>query len=387
MKRSISWLVSLSLIIAVIFNVPTIPQSSFATAAKDSEIGSVQCLRAACTGSNSLKLKWQMNQNAGGYIIYRYDRVKKKYTIIARIAGRKHTSYTDNGLNRGQVYKYKVRPYKKVHSKMVYGNSSYWVKARSYAKNDKEVNAGRITVRENSLTMGFIGSVKAFANVSAGKSSKAKEGKSVTKTVRWRSSNKTIATVDSKGVIRTKANNGTCYIYAIAHNGIRAKISVKVKDFATPKAFDLTEVQGSAQNLLRDYRVELGQIAKYFHIYRPPGETTFDFDDEDGFFVNPGGYEVSSSVKDVLCRVMGKFNNDERAVIVTAYKKYLTFTISDVIGVASDGSDINAHYNVYYYYNRDMYDFDIEDYDFYEIAPHWSFVALSAPENSESDDE
>jgi hypothetical protein len=351
--------------------------------AKDAGIGKAQGLKAVRASAASLELKWQANAKANGYIVYRYDRKKEKYTKIAKIAGGKHTSYTDEGLTKGKLYQYKVRPYKKVRGKMVYGSVGYWVKARPYALGEKDVNARQITVEDKSLTLSIVGREKAYAYVSVGKGSKTKGKKPVNKTVRWRSSNKTIATVDGKGVIKTKTGTGTCNIYAIAHNGVRAKIRVNVKDFSTPASFDFTGVQGVARDLLRDYRVELGQIARYFHIHRPPGETTFDFD-EDGFTVEPEDYKISRSIQDVLCKVMGGFERDERTVIITAYKNYLTFTISDLAGVVPDGPETSAYYNVYYYYDRDMYDFDIESEDYYEIAPHWSFVVL--PDSEYGDD-
>lgn len=49
-----------------------------------------------------------------------------------------------------------------------------------------------------------------------------------TAVIRYESSNKEIATVDSKGKIKAKAK-GTCYIYVYAQNGVYKKIRVTVK--------------------------------------------------------------------------------------------------------------------------------------------------------------
>ena len=46
--------------------------------------------------------------------------------------------------------------------------------------------------------------------------------------VRYESTNTNVATVSPKGVVKAK-NNGKCYVYAFAQNGIYKKVTVIVK--------------------------------------------------------------------------------------------------------------------------------------------------------------
>jgi uncharacterized protein YjdB len=56
----------------------------------------------------------------------------------------------------------------------------------------------------------------------------SKKQKEHTAVIRYESSNKAIATVNSKGKIIAKAK-GTCYVYAYAQNGVYKKITVTVE--------------------------------------------------------------------------------------------------------------------------------------------------------------
>ena len=47
-------------------------------------------------------------------------------------------------------------------------------------------------------------------------------------TLRYLSSNTSVATVDKSGRI-TGVAKGTCYVYALAHNGVHAKVKVNVR--------------------------------------------------------------------------------------------------------------------------------------------------------------
>ena len=60
--------------------------------------------------------------------------------------------------------------------------------------------------------------------VAASKKLKVKKHRAV----KYESTDKAVATVTSKGVIKGKAK-GTCFVYAYAQNGVSAKIKVTVK--------------------------------------------------------------------------------------------------------------------------------------------------------------
>ena len=125
------------------------------------------------------------------------------------------------------AYKAKIKAYKMIDGEKVYiGNSQSYHIAD---KNDEQyTNAKKITVSKKSLALkkGKKAKIKAVIR----KEAKAKEllPASHGKALRYDTSDATIATVTSKGVIRAK-KKGSCVIYITALNGVRTKVRVTVK--------------------------------------------------------------------------------------------------------------------------------------------------------------
>ena len=72
------------------------------------------------TSSNQAKLKWKKVSGASGYIIYRANTKNGKYKKITT-KNSKTLSYTNQKLTYGKTYYYKLRAYKTVDGKKVYG--------------------------------------------------------------------------------------------------------------------------------------------------------------------------------------------------------------------------------------------------------------------------
>lgn len=68
-------------------------------------------------------LKWKKVSGASRYLIYRSDRRDGGFTCINSVSRRK-TSYTNTKLKKGQTYYYRIRAYRKVGGKKVYGKFS-----------------------------------------------------------------------------------------------------------------------------------------------------------------------------------------------------------------------------------------------------------------------
>jgi fibronectin type 3 domain-containing protein len=73
---------------------------------------SVTGLKVSVRGTNSLKLTWNRNTTASGYMIYRYNPTTKKYTRIKVITSNATTSFISTGLASGTSYIYRVYTYK-----------------------------------------------------------------------------------------------------------------------------------------------------------------------------------------------------------------------------------------------------------------------------------
>lgn len=181
-------------------------------------------LRARATGlkTKSVTVKWNKVSGADGYIIYGNKCGKgNKFKVIKTIKGGSKTSYTQKKLKAGTYYKYIVRAYKIVGGKKITIAASKVVHATTTGGKygvAKSVKLNKTTV---TLKKGRKFAIKA-KEVKADKTIKRHRA------VCYESSNPSIATVSSKGVVKG-VKKGTCYIYAYAQNGVYKRIKVTVK--------------------------------------------------------------------------------------------------------------------------------------------------------------
>ena len=73
--------------------------------------------------NRAVTLHWNKVTGASGYKVYRYNGERKEYVLIKTLKG-DSTYYTDKNLNSKKVYAYRVRAYKIVDGKIVYGPRS-----------------------------------------------------------------------------------------------------------------------------------------------------------------------------------------------------------------------------------------------------------------------
>ena len=76
------------------------------------------------SGNNKVTLKWKKLSGINGYEVYRATSKNGKYTKIATVNKASKVTYTDKKLTSGKKYYYKIRAYKKVSGKKVYGSYS-----------------------------------------------------------------------------------------------------------------------------------------------------------------------------------------------------------------------------------------------------------------------
>lgn len=80
-------------------------------------------------GRSSVKASWKKVPGASGYKVYRYDTKKKKYVCVIT-KKTKQRSATARIAKKGKVYQFKMRAYRKVGKKTLYGPYSKIVKIR-----------------------------------------------------------------------------------------------------------------------------------------------------------------------------------------------------------------------------------------------------------------
>ena len=180
-----------------------------------------------------IEISWGKVKSATGYRVYvqycgmpmakkptmkvkSYDVTK---VVVKKINGKK--------LNLKQNFKVCVEAYKIVDGKTVILGQTITAHIVG-RKNYKSTNVKKVTATKSqySLKKGKTAQIKA-ATVLVDKKKKPLDNRHAAE-LRYRSSNKTIATVSSKGKIKAKSK-GSCYVYVYARNGYAKKIKVTVK--------------------------------------------------------------------------------------------------------------------------------------------------------------
>ncbi len=87
----------------------------------------VPIVSAAPASYNSIKVSWSAIPGASRYQLYRATSASGKYSLVKTTTSK---SYTNKSLKTGTTYYYKVRAYKKVSGKKVYGDYSSIVSAK-----------------------------------------------------------------------------------------------------------------------------------------------------------------------------------------------------------------------------------------------------------------
>lgn len=109
-------------------------------------------LSAKASRFDKIKLSWKKVSGASGYQIQRYSASKKKYVTIKTITKGSTVSYTNGSLNANTTYKYRVRAYKKVGSKKVYGSYSSVKSAKTKGSKTGKITAKDVNVRKGAGT-------------------------------------------------------------------------------------------------------------------------------------------------------------------------------------------------------------------------------------------
>ena len=170
---------------------------------------------------NSVTLTWNKVSGAKTYVVYgnkcgNANRYEKISTVNSN-------SFTQKKLKKGTYYKYLVSAFD-ASGKHIATSCTVHIAT----KGGKFCNFKKVTTKakKNKVTLAKKG--KSFKLKAKAVKESKKLKANVHRKVRYESSDKKIATVDSKGKIKAK-KKGTCYVYAYAQNGAYSKIKVTVK--------------------------------------------------------------------------------------------------------------------------------------------------------------
>ena len=122
---------------------------------------SVTGLKLGGRASNALRLNWNKNTSASGYIIEQYK--SGKWVRIAKIAGNATTTYRVSGLSAGTAYKFRMKAYKMSGSTAIYSGYTATLAARTNPSNVTGVKIGgkastalRLNWTKNTSADGYI---------------------------------------------------------------------------------------------------------------------------------------------------------------------------------------------------------------------------------------
>ena len=311
--------------------------------------------------ATSLRIKWNKADKADGYIIYKYNKKAKKYVRV-HTAKKNQRSWVDKNLKTGKIYRYKVASYKLVKGKKKQSRKSYEVSAITHTKRSKKVNALIISLyanRENE--MGICSELRISGNIIE-EDSKIPNPVVISDKLVWSSSDESIARVDQNGRVTAMEKEGTCYITARAHNGVKKKIKMNIVNYARPKSFPYYNGGYKYVDImLTTYRENVFNIATYFTVNKNEDVWgTFKMDEEG----NITGYpdldniaEIEEDVRTILANfplVTEIFYSNERVEFFMKYDKY--------------GS---SYCRIDYRIDDDMSD------TIGRLAPHWAYTQFS----------
>lgn len=188
--------------------------------------------RASKTTKTSITLKWNKIKGADGYKIYGNKCGKKnKYEFLKNVKDGKKTTWKKSKCQKGRYYKFIVRAYKIVDGQEVTLAVSKTIHAATLG--GKKGNAKAVKIKTNKKmkksSSGYKLTLKKNKKYTI-KASEVSGGNKINihRKIRFESTNKSVATVSLKGVVKAK-KTGTCVIYAYAQNGVYTKIKVVVK--------------------------------------------------------------------------------------------------------------------------------------------------------------
>lgn len=194
-----------------------------------SECGGFFCFKVSApfheSGSDTLKLSWTKVKDAQGYdVFFKNCSSKQNY---ARVTIKNKLKFTLKGLKKHKAYKAYVRAWRMRNGRKDYiGSASPVLHAITGGYTSRWCNARSVKLNKSSLTLN-VGRSKTLKATVKGVKSGRKLLKHV-KLVRYYSSDANVATVSSRGKVKA-VSKGKCIIWAIANNGVRARVKINVK--------------------------------------------------------------------------------------------------------------------------------------------------------------
>lgn len=185
-------------------------------APKVRRIKKVENIKIHAISNNALKLSWKKCKHVSGYKIYIYDVATRRYIEKKIIKGNKKSTII-SGLKKNVNYSFRIKGYYDKKGIKIYGSNSACVSGC--------VNGGRLT---NATSIQF--GQKEYQVMEGNQldlGCAIEPANTISKVITYTSSCNEVATVSTNGVV-TGNKQGKAYITARAHNGLSARVLVRV---------------------------------------------------------------------------------------------------------------------------------------------------------------
>jgi hypothetical protein len=189
---------------------------------------SILLAKMKTSGKKALVLTWTEMPGAEGYdVFFGPCDGKKKIPKAASVSADKKLRYKADSLKEGADYRAYVKAWKTAEGGKTYiGKESPVVHAITGGYTANRTDAKKVTAKPSEITL-KAGKSKTIKATVKGKKAGLKLMDHA-KQLRFYSSDSNVASVSSKGKVKAK-NPGTCTIYVLANNGVRAAVKVTVK--------------------------------------------------------------------------------------------------------------------------------------------------------------
>ena len=188
--------------------------------------------RMTAEDESGMTISWNRIRGAEGYDIFlsRCSHNGGKITCrkVTSIEGNETFKWAKAGLRKATPYKACVKAYVMKNGRKSYVRTSSLIHAYTGNGTKYFTNAGSVSVNGTNVTLKKGMTFRIKAKVNKVRENRKLMGKWHAPRLRYRTSNKNIATVSSSGRITAKGS-GTCFIYAFAHNGVSRTIKVTVQ--------------------------------------------------------------------------------------------------------------------------------------------------------------
>jgi hypothetical protein len=210
-----------------------------------------------------INISWTKVSSASGYYIYRGTSTKSMKRI-KKITSNKTLKYKDKKVKKGKKYFYYIQSYEKIEvengdepstasaiilGKKTQNNTVFVNKNTMQHKNVEKIKWGFKSYYVNT---------NSYVQILGNNGIWPKKGV-LSKTRKYVSSNENLVKIDSNGYIKTQDKKGSCYVYAICHNGLSAKTKIHVSTYSNPKKVKTKGKDKATKKIFKSYKKSFSQ--------------------------------------------------------------------------------------------------------------------------------